>query len=101
MTPMTLEILKQDVQSIYSHEDKTTKSYQNEYEVEGNKITIVFKRVWEGKAAVCGVDMYGSADIKMQKRNPLLEKEIKTIIETPTNLTMAGINPVVSQINFN
>ncbi len=96
-----LDTLKQDVQLIYSTVDKTTQTYQKDYDFEGNKVTIIFNRVWQGEAYKCGIDMYGSAVVKMQTKNSELEEKIEKIIKIPSYATMAGTFPVVDKINFN
>lgn len=93
--------LRQDVQNFYSNTEKTTASCQKEYDFEGNKVAIVFNRVWEGKSICCGIDMYGSANITMTHRNGILEELISKIIKTPTYRSMVGISPIVNEINFN
>ncbi len=95
-----LEALRQDIENIYSYEDKSTKSYEKKYEFENNKVTIVFQRVWEGMAIRCGVDMLGSADIQMQTRDSTLENKMVEIIKEPTYRTFAGQFPIVGEINI-
>lgn len=92
--------LIQDIQYIYSCKDQTTQAYQKEYDFEGNKVTIIFKRVWKEKTHVCDVNMCGSADIKMQNRDFLLEEKIEAIIKNPSHRTMLGNFSVVDKINF-
>jgi hypothetical protein len=93
------EILSQDVSTIYSLEDMTTKTYQKEYDFHGNPVTIIFNRIWWGKAPSCGVDIFGVAVVQMN-RDAALEKLIKEIIEVPSSATMTGLSPIVNQIHF-
>ena len=92
--------LTQDVNEIYSYKDQTTKKYVRIYSFEDNKVSIAFKRIWEGRAAACGTDMIGSAKITMQKRDPDLETSIIEIIQRPTKVGLGGSWPVVSSIKI-
>ena len=94
------DALTQDVNKIYSKKDRTTKNYVHDYFFEDNKVSIAFERAWKGQAAVCGIDMKGSAEITMQKRDPDLEARIITIIKQPTYATLAGIFPLVNLITI-
>jgi hypothetical protein len=90
--------LTQDVNEIYSKKDPTTKRYTRVYSFENNQVSIVFQRVWKNQAAECGIDMRGSAEITIQKRDSDLEKKITEIIQQPNYRTMAGKFPIVYSI---
>lgn len=98
---MTIENLRNDVREIYSSKHKEDQNIKKEYTINDQAIIIIYNKSWHGKAASCGIDMSGSAIVTMSKKNPLLERTIREILEEPQYFTFLGIFPIVSKIEFN
>ena len=61
---------------------------------------ITYDRVWVGMGQTCGVDMHGSAKVKMLYNTDFLESSIKKILELVKYQTMLGYFPIIKPISF-
>ncbi|MBA3816566.1 MAG: hypothetical protein H0X29_08625 [Parachlamydiaceae bacterium] len=98
----SFEKLTMDVNNIFSKKDPTSKDYKKIYAFEGNKISVVFQRIWIGQASLERVDLKGIASIVMLKRDPSLEEKILKIIQEPTHELYWEMTPapIVSYITI-